>query len=279
MRSERRLATIGLLLSALCCARAAAEDRKEPSPKEGQDVDLVSRLGAVVPGDLAFTDAEGNACKLGQFFDGKRPVLLTLNYSNCPKLCSLQLNGLFEALTRMTWNVGQEFQMVTVSIDPKESVERAAQTKEKYLRLYDRAAHSSGWHWLVGRDENIHKVADAVGFRYKYDPQRRQYAHPAVTIVCSPDGRVMRYLKGIVYDPQVLRLALVEASEGKIGTWVDGVVLRCFDFDETSGSYALSALWIMRAGGIIAVVFLGGLLLTLWRRDRKRTLTLSSQTG
>ena len=279
MRSERRAWTAALVLGALCCAPAAAEDRKEPSPKEGQDVDVVSRLGAVVPGDLPFTDAEGNAVKLGQFFDGKRPVLLTLNYSNCPKLCSLQLNGLFEALTRMTWNIGQEFQMVTVSIDPKESVERAAQTKEKYLRVYDRADRSAGWHWLVGRDENIHKVADAVGFRYKYDPQRRQYAHPAVTIVCSPDGRVTRYLKGIVYDPQSLRLAMVEAGEGKVGTWVDGVVLRCFDFDETSGSYALSALWIMRAGGFVGMVLLAGLLLVLWRRERKRTPKLSSQTG
>lgn len=279
MQSERRSVAAALLLGALCCAPATAADRKEPSPQEGQDVDVVARLGAVVPGDLPFTDAEGNAVKLGQFFDGKRPVLLTLNYSNCPKLCSLQLNGLFEALTGMTWNIGQEFQMVTVSIDPQESVERAAQTKEKYLRVYDRADRAAGWHWLVGRDENIHTVADAVGFRYKYDPQRRQYAHPAVTIVCSPDGRVMRYLKGILYDPQTLRLALVEASEGKVGTWIDGVVLRCFDFDETSGSYALSAMWIMRAGGVVAVALLGGFLLVLWRRDYKRTLKPSTQTG
>jgi protein SCO1/2 len=260
-----------LLLSGLLCTSLLAEDRKESNPKEAQDVGLVPHLGASLPRDLPFTDAEGNAVTLGQFFDGKRPVILTMNYSNCPKLCSLQLNGLLTGLTRMAWNIGEQFQIVTVSLDPKESVQRAAQSKEKYLRIYERADRSEGWHWLVSRDDrNIKAVADAVGFRYKFDPVRQLFAHPAVAIICSPDGRVMRYLNGIQYDPQTLRLALVEASQGKMGTWVDEIVLRCFEFDETSGSYAFSALIIMRVGGAITLFALVGLLVVLWRRDRKR---------
>jgi protein SCO1/2 len=248
----------------------AAESSKSERPAELRDVGVTEHLEAQVPDDLEFVDSQGNKVTLGQYFDGTRPVVLTLNYSNCPMLCSLQLNGLFDALGKMKWDMGKEFQMVTVSIDPLETPERAGMTKQKYLKMYRRAGAAEGYHFLTGREANIQKLAGVVGFRYKYVPATRQYAHAAVTMILTPEGRVSRYLYGVQYDPQTTRLSLYEAAEGKVGSTVDKILLFCFHYDSETGRYGLAAVRLMQVGGGLTVVILGGAIWMFRRREKAR---------
>jgi protein SCO1/2 len=276
---ENRISTAcRLLLCVFLFSRVALADRKEPPPKELEEVGITENLNAQIPRELPFVDSEGHPVTLGQFLDGKRPVLLTINYSSCAMLCGLQLNGLFEALQALRWDIGTEFQVVTVSMDPRETTQRAAETKAKYLRRYGRPGGAEGWHWLTGQQENIKALADRVGFHYRYVPQTGQYAHPAVLMVCTPDGRVSRYLKTIQYDPQTLRLSLVEAGQGKIGSTLDGVLLYCFKYDAAAGRYAPAAMQIMKIGSLTMVVLLGALLGFFWARERRRSRRVRTET-
>ena len=252
-------------------ASTALPQRMEPLPAELKGVGVTEHLDTRIPLDLEFTDSDGKPVVLEQFFDGTRPVVLTLNYSNCPMLCSLQLNGLFDSLERMPWNIGDQFEMITVSIDPLETPERARMTKQSYLKIYRHPGAAEGWHFLVGREENIKKLADAVGFRYRYSENKRQYLHVAVTFILTPDGRVSRYLYGIEYDPQTLRLSLFEAADGKIGSTMDQILLFCYHYDAESGRYGPAAFRLMQIGGGLTVMILGGCLWILWRRDKTKT--------
>jgi protein SCO1 len=249
---------------------AALAQRTEPLPEELKGVGVTEHLDATIPLDLEFVDSNGKSVTLRQFFDGKRPVVLTLNYSNCPMLCSLQLNGLFNALKRMPWAIGGEFEMVTASIDPLETPERAQMTKQKYLDIYRRSGGAEGWHFLTGREENIKKLADAVGFHYRYSPERKQYLHIAATFILTPDGRLSRYWYGVEYDPQTLRLSLLEAADGKIGSTVDQILLFCFHYDAEKGRYGPAALRLMQVGGGLAVLCVGGVIWILRRREKTR---------
>ena len=259
---------LAILLYALT-AQAAAVERPGETPEALKDVGTTERLNEQAPLDLQFTDSTGRAVKLADLFDGKTPILLTLNYSNCPRLCSLQLNGLFAGLEKLKWDLGSQFRMITVSIDPGESPQRAEETKQKYLRAYGREGAAAGWHCLVGSEENIRALADAVGFRYVYVAETKEFAHAAVTMVLTPGGRVSRYLYGIEYDPQTLRLSLVEASEGKVGSTVDKIILLCFHYDSAAGRYAPVAFRIMQIGALGFAAMLGCGLLVYWRRDKK----------
>jgi len=246
-----------------------AAERKEPAPKELQNVGVTEKLNNELPLQLTFVSYKGTRVKLADFFDGQHPVILTLNYSNCPMLCSLQLTGLFDGLRRMKLNLGKDYRVVTVSIDPKETPERAALARRRYLRQYGRPGSAAGYACLTGDQASIRKLTNAVGFRYRYIPETGQYAHVAVSIVCTPDGRVSRYLYGVEYDPQTLRLALTEASKGKIGSTVDQLLLFCFQYDATRGKYGPSVLKIMRLAGLLTVAVLAGALLIFWRREAK----------
>jgi protein SCO1/2 len=197
-------------------------------------------------------------------------VILTLNYSDCPMLCSVQLSGLVDALRAMPWNLGNQFQVVTVSIDPLETPTRAALTKEMYLKLYNRPGSAAGWHFLTGCEEDIKKLAATVGFHYKYLPERRQFVHAAALILCTPDGRVSRYLGGVVYNPQTLRLSLVEAAGGKVGSATDQFFLSCFHYDEKAGRYGPFALGMMRMGAVLTLLIFGGVLAVFWIREGRR---------
>jgi protein SCO1/2 len=263
----------GFAAVAICALAAppAVAQRMEPAPKEVEDVGVDEQRGAEIPLDLAFVDSRRGEVKLGDFFDGNRPVILTLNYSNCPMLCSLQLNGFVDGLAGMKWNLGENFQMVTVSIDPKEPPERAQLTKQKYLKRYARPGVADGWHFLTGEEKNIRRLADSVGFRYSYVKDTGEYAHAAVTMILTPDGRVSRYLYGVEYDPQTIRLSLVEAAEGKIGSAMDQILLFCFHYDETKGRYGPAAEAVMRIAGIVTVLGLGCMVLVFWRRGKART--------
>lgn len=260
-----------LLAAALVCATGTGEaQRAEPLPDALEGVGITEHPGAALPLSLEFRDETGRTVRLGDYFKGDRPLILTLNYYGCEMLCTLQLNGLVEALKQMPGSPGQEFEIVTVSINPLETPTLARLKKQNYIREYGRPSAAGGWHFLVGREAEIRTLTDTVGFGYRYDKERQQYAHAAALFVCSPKGILSRCLYGIQYEPQTVRLALSEASEGKTGSTLDRVLLYCFHFDEASGRYAPTALSLMRAGGGLTLLLLGTGLGALWLREVRR---------
>lgn len=272
----RRL--LPLLVAAACLLTGRvlpAQIAKSIDALEGVGVE--EHLNAVLPLDEQFTNDTGRSIRLQELFDGERPVILSLNYSNCPMLCSLQLNGLIDALQQVQLNVGDDFQLVSVSIDPLETTIRARETKQRYMKDYGRPGTGHGWHFLTGRKDSIDRLAESVGFGYEYIPERKEYAHAAVFMICTPDGRISRYIYGVRFDPQTVRLSLVEAADGKIGTTLDQVLLYCFHYDATAGSYAATAVSIMKVGGGVTVVaLLAGLLPWWFRRRRSASVDPSS---
>ncbi len=272
-RSAILLLAMSLLAGTAGAAAPPAADRTEPMPDPLKGLGEPNRLGAQLPLDLPFVDSQRGPLTLGAMFDGALPVILTMNYSNCPRLCSLQLNGLFAGLEKLEYAMGDKYRMITVSLDPQESPQRAEATRTKYLTAYDRPGAGEGYRGLVGQEAHIRALADAAGFAYAEVPNTnpKQYAHAAVTIICTPDGKVSRYLTGIEYNPTTLRLALLEAAEGKIGSATDQILLFCFAYDAQAGSYSLQAIRIMQAGGILTVMILGAVLSVLWMREKQRT--------
>jgi len=241
----------------------------EPIPPELSGIGVDEKLGNVLDLQNTFQDEKGNEVKLQNFFDGKRPVILTLVYYGCPNLCGFLLNGFVDSLRSLPWSPGKEFNIVTVSIDPSEKPELAIQKKEALLNVYQRPGADENWHFLTGKEENIHKLASQVGFKYRYDKEEKQFAHSAVIILISPEGKVTRYLYGIQFPPRDLRLALTEASQGKIGSVVDKFLLFCYHYDPKGKKYALMAMNLMKVAGIITVLALGIGLLFQLKRDRR----------
>jgi protein SCO1/2 len=269
-------AALGLLLLA---GRASADPviedgvvtRVEAAPKRLQGVDVIEHLDAALPLELPFTDTQGRSVTLRDYVTGDRPVIFTLNYSDCPMLCSLQLSGMVTALKEIDWTAGGEFDIVTVSLNPVETFEQAKRTQDRYVGSYGRPAAARGWHFLTGSEANIQALAHALGVEYGYNEKRKEYVHPAVLAIATPSGHIARYLYGIEYVPKTLRLSLVEASQGKIGTSVDRIILFCFHYDESEGRYAPVAMNIMRLGGGVTVLGLGAFLSAFWLRQwRKR---------
>jgi protein SCO1/2 len=258
------------LVLLLATAMPAAAQRKEPLPRELEGIGITEHPGARLPLDLEFTDEDGKPVRLAQYFAGTRPVILTLGYYRCPMLCTLVLNSLVDGIRDLAWTPGREFEIVTVSIDPLETPTLARLKKQNYLEEYARPGAAQGWHFLTGREENIKKLADAVGFGYRYVEERQQYAHPAAIFVVTPDGRMARYLYGVVYQPKTVRLALTEAGQGKIGTTADRLLLYCFHYDAQEGRYVLAATNIMRFGGATTALVVGLWLVTSWRRGARK---------
>ncbi len=268
-----KLGTIGSALLAAAWLLAVAPPvraaRIDAKPKELENVGVDEHLDARVPLDLKFRDEQGRPVELGDYFKGEKPVVLSLNYSNCPMLCNLQLTGLTKGLKQVEWTAGKEFEVVSISIDPAESSLRALETKNKYVGLYGRG--EGGWNFLVGRPASIDAVTKAIGLRYQFVPARNEYSHPAVAVLCTPDGRISRYLYGIDFPTQTLRLSLVEASEGKIGSPGDQLLLFCFHYDPLTGTYApRAARFAMAVGGGLTVLLLAGGLFVLWSRESLR---------
>jgi len=272
----------GLLLAAPAAAHPVSSDeRADPTdapPRQVQGVEVKEHLGSKVPPDIAFKDERGRAVTIGQYFDGKHPVILTFNYSNCPMLCSLMLNGLVGGLKQLGYTPGKEFRIVTVSIDHDETPEKALKTQRRYLAQYGRPEAADGWHFLTGSEASVAEYGRALGFGYQYDEAQKQYAHPSAMAVASPDGHIVRYLYGIEYPPSKLKLALLEAAQGKIGNPFDRLVLYCFHYDATEGRYAPIAANVMRVGGAISVVLLGAFLTVLWRADLKKRRRTAEST-
>lgn len=255
-----------LLLAALLTPlRASAEDL----PAELEQVDVVERLGERIPLDLAFRDAQGADVTLADYVNGDVPVLLTLNYYECPMLCGLQLNSMLDALRELDWTPGTEFRIVTISIDPNEGPELAASNQRGYLEELGR--EGAEWAFLTGDEANIMAIAQAVGFGYNYVPEQDEYAHPASLTFVSPDGMISRYLFGLAYQPRDVKFALMEAADGRVGSPVERFIMSCFVYDPESGGYVQDAMFIMRVGGVATVLLLGAFLTLMWRRDRDAT--------
>lgn len=267
MRTPRFTATVigaaGVLL-----AVAAAPGQVPTDPTDTSGIGIVEKLNGQVPLELRFTDDTGRSVTLGDYFRGEKPVLLTLVYYTCPGICNALLNGFAYTLADMAWTAGDEFEIVTVSIDPTESYLLADGKKKSYIELYGREAAADGWHFLVGDQENITALAEAVGFGYRYEQGTGLYTHAATLMVCTPDGRMSRYLNDVIFEPTTLQLALTEASQGTIGTPVARFLLRwCYTYDPTTGAYVMAARKVMTiVGGVTLILTVAGLGL-LWRRE------------
>ena len=275
-RSAPRLSFFLLPLALLCPARAMPQPaRLAPTPPSGarpailKDVRIEQRLSAQVPLDLIFQDEQGRAVRLGQYF-GRRPVVLVLAYYNCPMLCTQVLNGLLSSLRALSFDAGKEFEVVTVSFDPRDRPADAAAKKKPYLAEYRRPGAAEGWHFLTGGPGSIARLTEAVGFHYRWDDSLAQFAHASGIFVLTPDGRISRYFYGIEYAPRDLRLGLIEASDRKIGNPVDEILLYCYHYDPKIGKYGAVVMNLVRLGGVGAVLILSAFLLLMWRRERRR---------
>ena len=244
--------------------------RANETPGSLEGIGIDQRLDESLPLALPFRDEAGRAVTLGDFF-GKRPVVLALVYYNCPMLCTLVLNGVVDAVKQAGLDAGRDFEVVAISIAPDEEPELARAKKASYLQALGNPAALPRWHFLTGPPESSAAVAEAVGFRYRWDEATRQYAHAAGVFVVTPEGRLSRTFYGVKYAPRDLRLSLVEASRGEVGTSMDRVLLACYDWDRSSGRYGLAAMRLVRLGSGLTVLLLGGLLVALWRRDVRRS--------
>ena len=237
-------------------------------PPTLRHVGIDQRLNEQVPPDLIFRDEEGRTVRLGQYFGG-RPVLLSLVYFECPMLCTMELNGIVRSLRGMSLRPGRDFTVVTVSFNPREGPALAAAKKEVYLKGYGHPEAAAGWHFLTGDEPQIQKLAQAMGFRYVYDAKNAQYAHATGIMVLTPSGRLARYFYGIDYPPRDLRMALVEASQNKIATPVDYVLLFCYHYDPATAKYSLAIMRVMQAAGFATVLVIGAFLVVMFRRESR----------
>jgi protein SCO1/2 len=255
-----------LLLAALVLVpgRSRGDEGRPPILRE---IGFDQNLGGRVPMDAVFRDETGRRVALGDLFQG-RPVVLSMNYFACPMLCTVSLNGLAAALGILTFNAGKEFEVVTVSFDPKEGPELAASKKKAYLQRYRRPGAEAGWRFLTGDEAAIRSLTSSIGFRYAWDQETGQFAHPAGVVVLTPDGRIARYLYGIEYAPNDLRLALVEAASGKIGNPIDQFLLLCYQYDPETGRYGRAIMRTVRVAGILTVASLLTFVITMWRREQ-----------
>lgn len=242
-------------------------------PKALDGVGIDQKLDGQLPLDLVFRDENGQSVRLGDYF-GKKPVVLSLVYYQCPMLCNQVLNGMVTAFRVMSFAPGQEFDVVTVSFDPRETPALASAKKKTYVDYLPegkRAGATAGWHFLTGDDANIKRLTEAIGFRYHFDEATNQFAHASAIYVTTPQGNLARYFYGIEYAPRDLRLGLIEASQNKIGSPVDQLILYCYHYDPATGRYGAVVMNIMRLGGIVTLITLLGLLLVMRHRNRKRT--------
>jgi protein SCO1/2 len=266
-----------MVLLAATLPPAASGREQAPSPRATSDmtpglfrkVKFDQNLDAQLPLDVPLRDERGKTVKLGDFFGG-RPVIVNLVYYQCPMLCNEVLNSLLRSMNALTFDVGDQFEVVTVSIDPSETPELAARKKAAYLARYGRKGAGRGWHFLTGDEASIRRLAGAVGFNYTYDPESRQFAHPAGIAVATPRGKVARYFFGVSYPPRDLRLGLVEAAAGTIGSPMDQVLLMCFHYDPRTGKYNVAIMNAIRLLGCLTLASLGTFVFVMLRRDRRK---------
>jgi len=270
----------GMLLSTCAWAQMNNGIMSPPAstrPPRLENVGIEQRLDAQVPADLTFRDDAGKAVKLGDYF-GHKPMILNLVYYNCTMLCGEALAGLASAMRLVKFDVGNEFDVITVSFDPRETPEMATAKKKDYVARYGRADAAAGWHFLTGQAESINALTKAVGFQYQYDAKTNQYAHATAIMVLTPEGRISRYFYGVDFPPKDLRMGLVEASQGKIGNAVDAVLLYCYHYNPETGKYGAMVGNILRLAAAATILMLGTFLFILWRLDLSVTRKTAAKT-
>ncbi len=235
-------------------------------PPRLENVGIEQHLNAQVPPDLTFRDDTGKIVKLGDYY-GHKPLILNLVYYNCTMLCGEALAGLASAMRLVKFDVGNEFELITVSFDPRETPEMAAAKKKDYVGRYGRANAAAGWHFLTGQPDSINALTKAVGFQYQYDPKSNQYAHATAIMVLTPQGRISRYFYGVDFPPKDLRMGLVEASQGRIGNAVDAVLLYCYHYNPETGKYGAMVANILRLAAAATILIMGIFLFILWRLE------------
>jgi protein SCO1 len=249
-------------------------------PPRLENVGIEQHLDAQVPPDLVFLDDTGKSVRLGDYF-GRKPLILNLVYYNCTMLCGEALAGLASAMRLVKFDVGNEFDVLTVSFDPRETPEMASAKKKDYVGRYGRANAAAGWHFLTGQPNSINALTKVVGFQYQYDPKSNQYAHATAIMVLTPQGRISRYFYGVDFPPKDLRMGLVEASQGKIGNAVDAVLLYCYHYNPETGKYGAMVANILRLAAAVTILVMGIFLFILWRLDLsvpRRTLRSDART-
>jgi protein SCO1 len=229
-------------------------------------VGIDQHLNQQVPLDLAFVDENGQTVRLGQYF-GQKPVVLSLVYYQCPMLCSQVLDGVTSSLSVLSFDVGREFNVITVSFDPRDTPAAANETKQRLLKRYRRPGAAQGWHFLTGKKDQIDALTQAVGFRYAWDPEIQQYAHASGIMLLTSDGHVAQYYYGIEYSPRDLKLGIVQTSEGKVGSLVEQVLLYCYHYDPAKGKYGAAIFNILRVSALAMILVLGGFMFIMFRRD------------
>ncbi|MCB2231558.1 SCO family protein [bacterium] len=258
---------VALVLFTACFVQA---QKVNDNPAEYEGMGVEEHLGEQIPLDLTFTNDKGEQVRLGDYFNQGKPVVVTLVYYSCPMLCNLILNGLTDGMREMDFSAGEEYQVVTISFNPRETAELASAKRTNYLKELARPEVDRGWAFHASPDDQVKQLADALGFQYYWDEDRQEYAHPSAIFVLTEDGRISRYLYGISFQSRDLRLALLEASKGKIGSTVDKLLLYCFHYDPDARGYVVFAGNVMRLGGVVTLVLLGGLISTLWFRERRK---------
>lgn len=236
------------------------------TPPQLKGVGFRQRLNETLPLDATFTDDSGRTVALGQLF-GKRPVLMAFVYYQCPMLCTQVMNGLSSALKVMPFAAGEEYDVVLVSFDPRDTPAVAAEKKAAHLKYWSAESDTASWHLLSGDEASIRQVTSAAGFTYQWDERTGQFAHVSGILVVTPDGRLSRYFYGVEFSPKELRMALVESGQGRIGSAIDELLLYCFHYDPESGRYGLMVMNLIRLGGVITIVAIGGFILLMRRRE------------
>jgi len=244
-----------------------------------QGVGIDQKLDYQVPLDVTFRDEAGREVALSTFFQTKKPVILALVYYRCPMLCTQILTGLVSSLKAVPFSPGRDFEVVSLSFDPKDTPALASAKRDNYVRRYGRPDTIDGWHFLTGDERNIKTLTDAVGFHFKYDAATDQFAHASAILILTPDGRISRYFYGVEYAPRDIRLGLVEASEGKIGGPVDEVLLFCYHYDPATGKYGAIAIGGLRFAGAGFVLVCGALLAMAFRRESRRHKPAAGRAG
>lgn len=286
MSAFQRIVAMSFVVVTVVGSTAHAQRAQAPMvpdnvrPAVLDDIGVDQKLNTQLPLDLIFHDEDGNPVRLGDLMQG-RPAVLSLVYYGCPQLCGIVLDNMLRSFSAVPLLIGKDYDVITISFDPSETPALAADKKRRYIRRYaagDRAAAESsarnGWHFLTADKESIRRITEAVGFRYKYDAPSKQFFHPSGITILTPEGKIARYFFGIDYEPTDLRLSLLEASNNKIGTLTDHVMLYCFHYDEVTGRYGLAIMRFVRAAGVITIIGLVSGIVWMIRRERQTGVVL-----
>jgi len=267
-----------MLLALTGAAAFSTSAQQASTPPILSKVGITQNLNALVPPDVVFRDETGKSVRIGDFF-GHKPIVLSLVYFDCPALCTEVLNGELRTLKAISLDLGKDFDAVTVSFEPKDTPALAKAKRDVYAGQYGRPGAADHWHFLTGEQQSIEALTNAVGFHYAYDSSIRQYAHAAAILVLTPEGRIDRYFYGVIYPARDVRLGLVEASEGKIGTLTDHALLYCYQYDPMTGKYGVVVMNVLRAAGGLTVLILGIFMTMMFLRERKRPVDVSPAAG